>query len=317
MKRWIAALLCLMLLTGCAFAEDATRTREMILEGIAEEVKETLYRDEGGYSIWYPSEYLEPGEQYGRPCFYPVGHQNESEIYFLIVEADANPADAEGLLAEAVGGFGPGAVISEPKWTTTESGALLGSVQAQEDGTVYRYYLAAGEEKLLMITACFLEEAAEGFGVRFDRMAETISFVVPDAVYEGEEYSIGYFAEQLAAAKLGEHTGFVPVGTDGESGVSLMIVKSGVAPENADALLDEAVGGYDGLYAVTRGEEQTIAGGLTLNWIQAEQEGAIDRYYLIKGEQDVYCLTASFPVVDEVDYGVLFDAMAESFRLKD
>ena len=318
MKRWIAALLCLMLMTGCAFAEDTTRVREMILEGTAEEVTETLYRNEAGYSLWYPSEYLQPGKQYSHPCFYPAGDQGESGIYFLIVEAEANPADAEGLLAEAVGGFGPDAVISEAKWTTTESGALLGSIQAAETGVIYRFYLVTDEwDELLMITACFPEEAAEGFGVRFDRLAETIAFdaLKPDAEYAGDGYSIGYFAGLLEPSQMNGHETFVPADSVGENEAYFMIVKTEAAYEQADSLLAEAVGGYEAGYEITGGTEETLESGLSLNWVQAKADGRTDRYYLIGNADAVYCITASFPDAGETDYGALFDAMAETFEI--
>lgn len=317
MKRWMAAVLCMLMLSCCVSAEETVRVHEMLLEGINEQVTETLYQSGEGYEIWYPSDYLTPGEQYGHTCLYPIGAEGEGDTYFLIVPAQADPADAEALLSEAVGGFGPDAQISEPVWTTNESGALLGSVQAEEDGVIYRYYLAAGAEELLLITSCFPAEAAEGFGARFDRMAETISFgkLAMTGRYEGEGYAISYPAELLTCAEVFKHDGFIPAEGGEESGVYLMIVKSDVAPESADSLLNEAVGGYENASEAKWGEEKALESGLLLNAVEIAQEEKIDRYYLVTDGEAVYCLTASFPAAGGVDYGAAFDAMVETFEV--
>lgn len=317
MKRWLAAMLCLLTLTGCAWAEENVRVHEMMLEGLPEQVNETMYQSDNGYELWYPSDYLTFSEQYGHDCFCPVGAEEESDIYFLIVSGQADPADAEALLGEAVGGFGPDAQISEVSWTTTEGGALLGSVQAVEGGVYYRHYLVTDEEdELLLITACFPAEAAEGFGVRFDRMAQTISFeqMPLNARYEGDGFAIAYPDGLLICAKVLNHDGFVPVEGGGESGVYLMIVKSDAAPEHADAMLSEAVGGYENADEARWGEEKALANGLLLKSVEIEQDGKIDRYYFLTDGEAVCCLTASFPAESVTDYGAAFDAMAESFE---
>lgn len=329
MKRLMALVLCLMVsvgfalaegvdqaaTVGCPPAEAEQRTSVYMIEGVSEEVVETQFVSADGYEIWYPSEYLAAVEQYGHESFVPVGADAQSDTYFLIVPSEADQADAEALLAEAVGGFGPETEISEVRWSTTADGSLLGAVDASADGTVFRFYLAANDETLLLITACFPEEAAEGFGVRFDRMAETIAFsgVQLTGRWEGEGFAIAYPEGMLEPVEIYGHAAFVPAGSGEEAEASLMIVRSDVAPENADALLDEAVGGYED--AVRGGETKELAGGLKLEYAEAEQDGRIDRFYLIVGEESVYCLTASFPVTGETDYGAYFDAMADTFEL--
>jgi len=324
MKKMIAFVLSLMLTIGCAMAEEQAvgcpaaeplqRTAVMMIEGQSEEVTETFFAGAAGYEIWYPDEYLEVGLQYGHDCFRPVGAGDDSDTYFMIVPADANPADAEGLLSEAVGGFGPEATIDDMELSETD-GILTGRVGVIDGNTVYRYYLISDRQNMLLITACFPAEAAEGFGVRFDRMAETISFsgVQLTGRYEGEGFAIAYPEGVLERREYYSHDIFVPVGSGEKAEASLMIVKSDAAPENAGSLLDEAVSGYED--AVRSGEVMELAGGLKLECAEAEQEGRIDRFYLIAGEEDVYCLTASFPAAGETDYGAYFDAMAESFEL--
>ncbi len=326
MKKLIAFVLCIVLAAGCAVAEEQSvgcpaaektqRTSVYQIEGMSEEVTETLFAGAAGYEIWYPDEYLEAGLQYGHDCFRPVGAGEDSDIYFMIVPADANPADAEGLLSEAVGGFGPEATIDDMELSESD-GILIGRVGVIDGNTVYRYYLISDRQNMLLITACFPAEAAEGFGVRFDRMAETITFTGLQLTgrHEGEGYAMAYPEGVIEVGSIYSHDAFIPAGSGEEPEASLMIVRSDIASEHADALLDEAVGGYENADEAVRGEEKELAGGLTLNWIQIEQEGRIDRFYLIRGEDSVYCLTSSFPAVSEVDYGAVFDAMAESFEL--
>lgn len=322
MKKWLVMLLCLIIASGCAFAEELpadTRMSQIELEGMIEAFAETKHTGGSGYTIWYPSEYLAPAQRYGHDVFVPVGAENaeENDVYFMIVPVDIAPEEADSLLAEAVGGYGEEAVIGEKAWKELGNGVSVGTVQAEEDGVIWRFYLVTDGNSVLCITACFPREAAEGFGVRFDRMADTIEFesaIENDARYEGEGFAVSYPSSVLQAQTIYTHPGFVPLGSGAESDVYLMIVKSDVAPEQADSLLKEAELSFEGIYAYTEREEKTLASGVTLKSIDVEQ-GGMHRYYLIKGESDVYCLTAVFSVMDETDYGAVFDAVAESFEL--
>ena len=235
----------------------------------------------------------------------------------MIVPSEASAAHAEGLLDEAVGGFGPESEVGEPRWSTTADGFLLGAVDAKTESEMFRFYLVTNDKAVLLITACFPHEAAEGFGVRFDRMAESIAFsgVQLSGRYEGDGFAIAYPEELLEPDQVYSHEGFVPVEARENEGVYMLITESDVSPENADALLDEAGAGYQGVYAAEKREEIQIAGGLRLSSVALEQGGDYNRFYLIKGEDTVYCITATYNVAHEFDYGVYFDAMAESFEL--
>lgn len=180
MKKFLAILTACMLLCGAAMAETTsaadTRVSVILIEGTEEEITETLYESEQGYSLWYDAERLVPTELYGHTCFAPDATIEEPAISLLIVDTDINPEDGEAFLGEAVGGYGPEAEISEPAWETLENGITIGTISAVEEGVVYRFYLVMDDVNVLCLTATYPLEAAEGFGVRFDHMVRTIEF---------------------------------------------------------------------------------------------------------------------------------------------
>jgi len=327
MKKLIPFILCIMLSVCPAVAEEhptdraqpsvIQRVSDFEIEGMKEEVSESLFVSDDRYEIWYPSEYLEPFEKYGHDCFRPIGAGEDSEIYFMIVRNDADPENAEALLNEATGGFAPESEISIPRWSETADGSLLGSVDAKTENQIFRFYIAANKEDMLLITAAFPFEAAEGFGVRFDRMAATIAFreIQLNGRYEGDGFAISYPDQLLTPGQIYSHDAFVPIEESGKEGVYFLITQSDIAPENADALLDEAGAGYQGVYAEERREEILISDGLRLSSAYLEQGGDYNLFYLIKGKDTVYCITATYNVSHEFDYSVYFDAMAESFEL--
>lgn len=184
MKKWAAILMACLLLTGAVMAEGKTesesapQTRQTIvmMEGMEEEIQETLFDSGLGYSIWYEADRLVPSEQYGHVTFVPVDGGEEPVISLMIVQAEIAKEQAEAFLGEAVGGYEPTAEISEPVWETLENGVVIGTVDAMEEGRIDRFYLVMGGDQVLCITATYPLEAAEGFGVRFDRMVKTIGF---------------------------------------------------------------------------------------------------------------------------------------------
>lgn len=181
MKKILAILMACMLLCGAAMAETAaagdTRASVILIEGMEEEITETLYVSEQGYSLWYDAERLLPTELYGHTCFAPDGMIEEPAISLLIVDAEINPEDGEAFLGEAVGGYGPEAEISNPSWETLENGITIGSISAVEEGVVYRFYLIMDDVNVLCLTATYPQEAAEGYGARFDWLVRTIEFM--------------------------------------------------------------------------------------------------------------------------------------------
>ena len=176
MRKLLAILLAALLLAVPALAEAPVQTRTSVLEieGVGEEVVETLFEGEG-FSLWYPSELLKATDYYGNVSFVPVD-EAVTDVTFIVVFAEIPAEESEAFIAEATGGYEPEWVISEVSEMATESENAVLTVEAVLDGETHRYYLVQGEAGCLCITAMFPTEAAEGYGVRFDALVKTIAF---------------------------------------------------------------------------------------------------------------------------------------------
>ena len=189
MKKVISFVLAaLMLLSVFAAAEGiqpATRTSTITIEGVEEEITETQYISDAGYSVWYQPELYKLDIPDGQAHFFAIDSTPEGEepglltsgAYLLIVPADIAYEDAEAFLMEATGGFDPSAaVISAATSETLENGVEIKSLTVTEDTTFYGFYIVTNGEKVLCISTICPIEAVEGWGARFDHMVKTIEF---------------------------------------------------------------------------------------------------------------------------------------------
>lgn len=132
-------------------------------------------------------------------------------------------------------------------------------------------------------------------------------------LYSGEAgFTIKYPAELLTTVMKYSKDTFVPVGGTEESETYLMFVPAEVSPEDAEALLDEAVGGYGEEYLLTVREDVLTEQNVQISSVQAELDGQVDRFYLVCDEANVLCVTAIFQADAPENYDELFDAMLES-----
>ena len=305
MKKWTAILIAMLFLFSAAYAASGNGN--------------ACHVSKDGFTVSYDPAVFRIDELYGHEVIVPAA---DSESSMMIVPAEMNPEDADSMLVEAVGGFGPDAVVGETKTVETEF-TTVNSIQAEAEGIIYRFYLVDDGECVLCITATIPSGEAELYSADFDRMAENIRLIETrtvgggeesfiEAKYEGEGFSLWYPIGQIEPRAVLGHDGFVPAGSGQENGVYLMGVMSDIAPENADGLLNEATGGFVGDCVVRMLEERTLPGGASLIGAEAVQDGMIYRYYLVMDADQVYCLTAQFPVSGEIDYGPVFDRIAES-----
>ena len=307
MKKWTAILIAMIFLFSTAYA--------------ALENGNVCHVSENGFTVSYDPAVFRVDELYGHEVIVPVA---DSESSMMIVPADMNPEDVDSMLAEAVGGFGPDAVIGEASKVETAF-TTVNSIQAEAEGTIYRYYLVDDGERVLCITATIPSGESELYSADFDRMAESIRLIetrtagdgadeFAEAKYESEEFSLWYPIGQIEPRTVLGHDGFVPAGSGLENEIHLMIVMSDIAPENADGLLTEATAGFGGDCVVRTLEERTLLSGAAMSGAEAVQDGIIYRYYLVMDADQVCCMTAQFPAEGEIDYGPVFDRMAESIE---
>lgn len=98
--------------------------------------------------------------------------------------------------------------------------------------------------------------------------------------------------------------------------VYMTIVPVEIPMEYADGLLDEAVGGYDSQNAII-GEvsERHPESGFSVKSVEVVSEGMISRFYLICGNDKVFCLNAFFPEEAAEGIGVRLEAIVDSFHI--
>ncbi len=332
MKKWIAVLLAaLMLLSMTALAEGTNEdAADNALPQAVEPIAVMHYNLEEGYMLSYSESDFIHNYRYGYDFF--VAADNE-EANMLVTAAEISADSVDALLGEAVGGYGPDAVISEPTEKLLEgeltghSGVMIKSIQAQEGGVINRFYLVYKPVQeadtvidILCMTASFPADQAEVYGAKFDALVDGIVLDIPEAMYQGEGWSMWYPSELIQPQTIYTKEGFVPVDA-AKSDVSMIVTLSDVAPEHVPDLLTEAMGGYEGIHAASEQVEFVSDNNMIVRWFETEQEGTTIRYYALWSyntlNDDVYCITASFPTADVDSYGAAFDRMVESFALSE
>lgn len=335
MKKWISVFLAaLLLMAAPAWAEGAVQdVPDNAPPQAFEPIAKVHYNLTIGYMLFYGENEFRQDYMYGRERFVLV----EDEAASMLVSDTEVQADAiDALLNEAVGGYGSDAVIGEPTEKLRKgerdghSGVAIKSIDAQAEGVVNRFYLVykpvadveaeAARLNVICLTATFPADKAEAYGAKFDALVDTIEVSLPEAQYQGDAWTMWYPSEIIKPQPIYTKEGFVPV-DEARSDVSMIVVLSDVAPEHVPDLLTEAMGGYEGIHAASEQEEYVTDNNMIVRWFETEQNGTTIRYYALWSyntlNDDVYCITASFPTAEENLYGAAFDRMVESFALKE
>lgn len=127
-------------------------------------------------------------------------------------------------------------------------------------------------------------------------------------------YSLWYAPSVLDVQADSINDCFYPKGSNGDSDVAFLVVAVDIDPDEAGGLISEATGGYDDSYTVSRIREEILEGGVSVSTIEARGSGSIDRYYLVKDNAHVLCITATYSVADEFSYGAYFETMVHGIR---
>ena len=181
MKRILAVALALLLLTASACAE--TRTLTVIQEGQPEEVTETLYVSDLGFSFWYNAEMLTVSEEEydeGRSVLLePI--DCDTPVYLELMEYAVVGDDyLEDNTVET----------SEYEEQTTAAGALLYGVWLRGYGVFSGNYLLTWQGETLGVATRWPDEMAEGYGFWLMRALHSVRFDAqpPLALCWAEEY---------------------------------------------------------------------------------------------------------------------------------
>lgn len=306
MRKWMSWLLAMTVLFCTAHAETGT----------------VQHTGEDGYFLRYDPAWFRIDKLYGHDVLVPA---DDSQSSMMIVPAEVKPEDVDSMLREAVGGYGPDAVIGKPE-SAASDGTTVSSVQAELDGTISRFYLVDDGERVLCVTATIPAEEEALYGAAYDAAVESIRFVPvrqsgneggdrPEALFAGDGFSIWYPVGQMEPCGMRSNAGFVPAGSGEGAGISLTIVKSEASPGQTGDMLAEAVGGFTGEFAVARLPERLQDGGLSVSGIDVRQGESVHRFYAVTDGQTVYCLTGVFPAESEIDCGAILERMVFSMEL--
>lgn len=180
MKRvWILALSLMLAVSGMSAMAEPVATREgtVIVEGMEEKVTEVRYESLNGFTFWYPIDNFMVVYENDCDVVYPSDVEIEG-VSMTIVPVDVPVEEADVLLAEAVGGYAEDeAEIGEVQEMEISETVSAKTVNVICEGTVYRFYLITGNEKVFCLTATFPLEALEGFGVRLDSVVSTFEIL--------------------------------------------------------------------------------------------------------------------------------------------
>ena len=206
MKKTLALLLTLAMLTAAALAESGaqTRQRDITVKDITQTIDETLYTSASGYSFWLQEGWslqedgaainAEDAQQenaqqedaqqeltlnleetaYKADVF--VAEQEAQAQLTIQPSADLTAQDADDSLTEATYREDAQAVVGEIEDFALESGATARRVEVRTEGVVYRYYFLAGDGLSLCVTAQFPEADEETYGARMEEMVASVEF---------------------------------------------------------------------------------------------------------------------------------------------
>ena len=175
MKKLLAIALALVLtLSMGALAE--TRTRTDVIDGVQQQITETRYESAAGFSLWYRADAVEPLVNDFNDCFVPVGAGVDSDTVLLIVPVDIPLSEADSLIYEATGGYGPEYEISVVYNEMLDNGMMMKSVSAYTDSSIDYYHLVTDGERVLCITALYTLESAEAYAAVFFDMISSLEF---------------------------------------------------------------------------------------------------------------------------------------------
>lgn len=155
------------------------------------------------------------------------------------------------------------------------------------------------------------EMPARESGVVIEGIEETIS----ETRYESENgFALWYPSETFRVYSEYGHETIVPLDETVDD-VSLMIVPVDIPVDQAEAFIHEATGGYMPDEAViSEITEWKLDSGLNVKTVQATLAEEIHRFYLITGEESVYCVTAMFPLEALEGYGVRLERIVSTME---
>ncbi len=184
MKKFFMLILAIALIAFSACAEvpeeakaPDLRTRVLETEFGPMEINETAYTYEN-YSLWYQEGLLKPCYYFDHADFRPVDAQDDDRRFsYLIVNSEIAPEQMDQMIIEATGGYDDTWTIAMHREFFTDAGNRILSVDANNGEEIHRYYIIAGNDFCLCITAIYPADIPEETVFYLDLMTQTIEFV--------------------------------------------------------------------------------------------------------------------------------------------
>jgi len=172
MKRCLVLLLIALLALPVCMATGTETRISMYTNGeFTFEVEETLLEAEG-FTLWYPASSYTLSDFYGHPVLTSANEEIGASITF--VSSEIQPEQADGMILESVGGYGPEAAIGEVSEFENAAGLRVLTVDAVMEEETHRFYLVVGEESTLCITVILPADSGEGVASQIERIVRSV-----------------------------------------------------------------------------------------------------------------------------------------------
>lgn len=152
-----------------------TRARTVMMQGDEELILETRYTSPYGYELWYDPSVVQLNNAEGYVEFVPADPDALPNVSLTIMLAEVSDDEADSLLNEITADYTEaGWEMGEIRQDELDSGLTCNICEGYDDGALIRLYQFQGALGVYCVTAAYPEEAAEGFGKRFDIMIKTL-----------------------------------------------------------------------------------------------------------------------------------------------
>ena len=145
---------------------------------------EVQYISDNGYSLWFP-EMLMASTIHGHEGFINKPAEGESNVQIILVP-EGDMTLNEAYLKEAAGNFKASGeykkvTVSKVKTLKAEDkNVTIKMIEVVHDDTADRFYMVKGKDAAVLVTVTLDKIGLEDWGVRVNKMIQTITFETPD-----------------------------------------------------------------------------------------------------------------------------------------
>ena len=164
--------------------EPEKRSATVKIGDTEEAYTEVQYISDNGYSLWFP-EMLMASTIHGHEGFLNKPAEGESAVQVVLVP-EGDMTLGESYLKEAAGNFKSSGeykkvTVSKVKTLKAEDkNVTIKMIEVVHDDTADRFYMVKGKDAAVLVTVTLDKIGLEDWGVRVNKMIQTITFETPD-----------------------------------------------------------------------------------------------------------------------------------------